>query len=53
VVNGCEFMEEGKHAITLEKGVKAGTVFGCTLRGRDTITHEPGPEVQIGPNTNA
>jgi hypothetical protein len=53
VVNGCEFMDEGKHAMTLEKGVKAATVFGCTLRGRDTITYEPGPEVQIGLNTNA
>ena len=53
VVNGCEFMEEGKRAIVLEKGLKAATIFGCTFRGPDAILDQSGAEVQIGLNTKA
>ena len=37
IVNGCEFMDEGKQAIILEKGLKAATVLGCTFRGPNAI----------------
>ena len=37
MVNGCEFMDEGKHAIILEKGLKAATILGCTFRGPQAI----------------
>ena len=53
IVNGCEFMDEGKRAIILEKGVKGATVLGCTLRGPDAIADESGGDVKIGLNTNA
>jgi len=53
IVNGCEFMDEGKRAIILEKGVKGATVVGCTLRGPDAIADQSGGDVKIGLNTNA
>jgi hypothetical protein len=52
VVNGCEFMDEGKRAIILEKGLQAAVIFGCTLRGTQAITDQSGAEVQLGLNTN-
>jgi hypothetical protein len=52
VVNGCEFMDQGKHAITLEKGLKAATVLGCVFRGPQAIADQSGADVQIGLNTN-
>lgn len=58
VVNGCEFMDEGKAAIILEKGLKAATVLGCTFRGplalqdRSGDNGRPGAQIQAGLNTN-
>jgi hypothetical protein len=52
VVNGCEFMGEGKRAITLEKGLKAAAIFGCAFRGPQAIANESGADVQIGLNTS-
>jgi hypothetical protein len=52
-VNGCEFMDEGKRAITLEKGLKAATILGCTFRGANPIEDQSGADVKIGLNTNA
>jgi hypothetical protein len=52
VVNGCEFMDAGKRAVILEKGLKAATIFGCTLRGPQAITDQSGADVQIGLNTS-
>ena len=52
IVNGCEFMDEGKRAITLEKGLKAAAVFGCNFRGSNAVADQSGAEVQIGLNTN-
>ena len=52
IVNGCEFMDQGKHAITLEKGLKAATVLGCTFRGPQAISDQSGADVQIGLNTS-
>jgi hypothetical protein len=45
-------MDQGKHAITLEKGLKAATVLGCMFRGPQAITDQSGADVQIGLNTN-
>jgi hypothetical protein len=52
VVNGCEFMDEGKRAIILEKGLKAAAIFGCAFRGPQAITDQSGADVQIGLNTS-
>jgi len=52
IVNGCEFMDGGKRAIILEKGLKAATVLGCTFRGPDAIADQSGGDVKIGLNTN-
>jgi hypothetical protein len=53
VVNGCEFMDAGKQAIRLEKGLKAATVLGCSFRGPNAIEDSSGAEVKIGLNTSA
>jgi hypothetical protein len=52
VVNGCEFMDAGKKAIVLEKGLKAATITGCLLRGSDGIVNESGADIQVGMNTS-
>ena len=52
VVNGCEFMDQGKYAITLEKGLKAATILGCMFRGPQAIADQSGADVQIGLNTS-
>jgi len=52
VVNGCEFMDEGKRAIILEKGLKAAAIFGCAFRGPQAIADQSGADVQIGLNTS-
>jgi len=53
IVNGCEFMDEGKRAIILEKGLKAATVLGCTFRGQNAVEDQSGAEVKAGLNTSA
>jgi hypothetical protein len=52
VVNGCEFMDGGKRAITLEKGLKAATVLGCAFHAPQPIADQSGADVQIGLNTS-
>ena len=44
--------KEGKHAITLEKGLKAAAVLGCAFRGPQAISDQSGADVQIGLNTS-
>ncbi len=51
IVNGCEFMDEGKKPILLEKGLKAATILGCCFRGAKAIDDQSGGDVQIGLNT--
>ena len=51
MINGCEFMDEGKRQIELEKGLVAATVFGCLLRGDEAVVDHSGADVQIGCNT--
>ena len=53
IVNGCEFMDEGKTAVALGKGLKAASVFGCTFRGPKPIDDQSGAEVRVGLNTSA
>jgi hypothetical protein len=45
-------MDQGKHAITLEKGVKTAAVLGCAFRVPDAISDHSGTDVQIGLNTS-
>jgi hypothetical protein len=52
VVNGCEFVGQDKHAITLEKGLKAATILGCTLRGPQAVVNQAGADVQISLNAS-
>ena len=51
VVSGCDFMDEGKKQVILEKGVKAATITGCLLRGDGGVLDESGADVEIGLNT--
>lgn len=53
VVNGCDFMDGGKQAILLEKGLKAAAIYGCAFRGKQAIKDDSGADVQIGLNTTA
>jgi hypothetical protein len=53
IVNACEFMDEGKRAVVLEKGLKAATIMGCAFRGPQPIQDDSGADVQIGLNTKA
>jgi pectate lyase-like protein len=50
LVNGCDFMDEGKRAISLTKGLKAATVFGCAFRGVNAVADDSHAAVQIGLN---
>jgi hypothetical protein len=51
IVNGCEFMDEGKLAIGLGKGLVAATITGNLLRGEGAIRDHSEAHVQIGFNT--
>jgi hypothetical protein len=52
VVNGCEFMDQGKKPIVLGKGVKSATVFGCLFRDPSGVENQYGADVQVGLNTS-
>ena len=51
IVNGCEFMDDGKLPILLEKGLKAATILGCCFRGAKGVEDQSGGDVQVGLNT--
>ncbi|MBN1851483.1 MAG: hypothetical protein JW829_02120 [Pirellulales bacterium] len=52
IVNGCEFMAEGKEQIALEKGLTAAVIKGCLFRGTKAVSdNNSGADVQIGLNT--
>jgi hypothetical protein len=53
IVNGCEFMDGGKPAIVLDKGLKAATIFGCAFRGDKAVQDNSGAQVQMGQNITA
>ena len=50
LVNGCEFMAEGKQQIALEKGLKAATITGCLMRGEKPVSDRSEADVQMGLN---
>ena len=47
-----EFMDQGKHAITLEKGLTAATVLGCMFLEPQAIVDQSGADAQTGLNTS-
>ncbi|MBN2505099.1 MAG: hypothetical protein JXQ71_00240 [Verrucomicrobia bacterium] len=51
IVNGCEFMDDGKQAIRLDKGLQAATIVGCCFRGTKGVDDQSGGDVQVGLNT--
>ena len=51
IVNGCDFLDEGKQPIRLDKGLKAATIFGCCFRGVKGVEDQSDGDVQIGLNT--
>jgi len=52
IVNGCEFMAEGKKQIELGPGTVSAAIFGCRFRGGEKITNSAPAtaKVQIGLN---
>jgi len=52
IVNGCEFMDEGKQAIVLDKGLAAATILGCAFRGQNPVEDHSGADVKVGLNTS-
>jgi hypothetical protein len=53
IVNGCDFLDSGKPAIRLEKGLKAATIYGCALRSDNAIEDNSGAQVKIDLNITA
>ena len=49
-VVGCDFMDEGKKQIVLEKGVDAAVITGNRLRGGQKIDDHGAAEAEIGLN---
>jgi len=52
VVSGCDFMDEGKKQIVLEKGLLSATIMGCLLRGDSGILNESDGDVKLDLNTH-
>jgi hypothetical protein len=52
MVNGCEFMAEGKQPVALKQGLKSAVVMGCLFRQEKAVADDSGAEVQIGLNTS-
>ncbi len=52
IVNGCEFMDDGKRPILLEKGLKAATILGCCFREAKGVDDQSGTDVQVGLNAS-
>lgn len=51
IVNGCDFLDEGRKGVILEKGLKAAAIFGCQFRTAPGVEDSSGADVQIGLNT--
>jgi hypothetical protein len=51
LVSGCEFMDAGKPAIILDKGLTAAAIFGSAVRDPRAIVDQSGADVQLGLNT--
>ncbi len=53
LVNACEFMDEGKRPVILEKGLKAAAITGCSFRRKPAVEDRSGAEVQLSGNTTS
>jgi len=53
MVNACEFMDGGKRAIVLEKGLKAATICGCAFRREPGVEDQSGADVKMSGNTTS
>ena len=53
IVNGCDFLDERKRPIVLEKGLKAAAIFGCAFREASGVEDASGADVKLGSNTTA
>jgi hypothetical protein len=53
IVNACEFMDGGKPAIRLDKGVKAAAIFGNTFRTPSAIQNDSSAELKLDLNTHS
>jgi len=53
IVNGCDFLDEGKRPIILEKGLKAAAIVGCAFRSSPGVEDLSGAEVKTSANTAA
>lgn len=51
MINGYEFMDEGKQRIVLETGLIAATIIGYLLRDDGGIVDNSNADIQIGLNT--
>ena len=51
-VNGCEFMDAGRDAVALEKGLVAAAILGCLFRKEHAVVDRSGADVQVGLNTH-
>jgi len=51
IVNGCDFMDEGKPPLRLEEGLVAAAILGNTFRGRPEVAAPRGAQVEMAVNT--
>ncbi len=50
LVNACEFLDAGKRAILLEKGLKAAAISGCAFRQAPGVDDQSGAPVSVSGN---
>ena len=53
IVNACEFMDERKRPILLEKGLKAAAISGCAFRQTPGVEDQSGADVKVVGNTTS
>jgi len=51
LVNGCEFMDQGKRAVSLEPGLVSAVLMGNLFRAADAVVDTSGAPVQMGLNS--
>ena len=50
IINGCEFLDEGKQPIVLEKGLKGASIVGSSFRKSPGVENQSDGQVEIGLN---
>ena len=53
IVNACEFLDERKRPIVLERGLKAATISGCAFRREPGVEDQSGADVKVTGNTTS